>query len=110
MMMEYEYMHIPLAIIPAKIQHHYNTDAIAYNGFVMFEIRWAMYSLPRYGILTNAQLQQQLAQYGYHQTQHMHGLYRHETRDISFNLVRDNFGIKYIDRANLNHLLNTIQN
>ena len=107
-MTEYKYMRIPVATTPEKNQHHYEIPTIAHNGSVMVNIRWGMDGLPQAGILANVQLGQHLTQHGYHQTQHTHGLYRHETRNISFNLVVENFGIKYTDRVNIDYLLNTI--
>lgn len=49
-----------------------------------------------------------LAQHGYHQTKHTSGLFAHESRGISFTLVVDDFGIKYIDQADVDHLMNAL--
>jgi hypothetical protein len=57
-----------------------------------------MYGLPQAGILANELLQRNLAKDGYRPTQHTHGLWTHNTRPISFLLVVDDFGVKYVDR------------
>jgi hypothetical protein len=50
-----------------------------------------MYGLPQAGILTNELLQRNLAKDGYQPTKHTHGLWKHDTRPISFSLVVDDF-------------------
>jgi hypothetical protein len=42
----YEYMRMPLRIIPEHIIQQYNLRKKAKNGFVYMEIRRAMYGLP----------------------------------------------------------------
>jgi hypothetical protein len=37
-----------------------------------------------------------------------HGLFIHETRPISFSLVVDNFGVKYVGREHAQHLVDTL--
>ena len=37
------------------------------------------------------------------------GLYLHKTRPISFTLVVDDFGVKYVDKENTLHLEKTLQ-
>jgi hypothetical protein len=68
-----------------------------------------MYGLPQTGILTNELLQCNLAKDGYQMTQHTHGLWTHDTRPISFSLVVDDFGVKYIGRENAEHLMECIK-
>jgi hypothetical protein len=36
--------------------------------------------------------------------QHTHGLWTHDTRPISFSLVVDDFGVKYVSREHAEHL------
>ena len=37
------------------------------------------------------------------------GLWYHETRPISFTLVVDDFGVKYVNKADVEHLLTSLQ-
>jgi hypothetical protein len=52
---------------------------------------------------------QHLSKYGYHPTKHTPGRFRHETRPVTFALVVDDFGVKYVDKANADHLVSAIQ-
>jgi hypothetical protein len=68
-----------------------------------------MYGLPQAGILANKLLQRNLSQDGYRPTTHTHGLWTHDTRPISFSLVVDEFGVKYIGREHAEHLMTCIK-
>ena len=37
------------------------------------------------------------------------GLWYHETRNITFTLVVDNFGVKYVDKNDVEHLITSIK-
>ena len=50
-----------------------------------------------------------LKKYSYEQTAQTKGLFKHHTRDITFMLVVDNFGIKYTNQADVDHLINSVQ-
>jgi hypothetical protein len=68
-----------------------------------------MYVLPQTGILANELLQRNLAKDGYRPTQHTHGLWTHNTRPISFSLVVDDFGVKYVGREHAEHSMACIK-
>jgi hypothetical protein len=68
-----------------------------------------MYGLPQAGILANELLQRNLAKDGYRPTTHNHGLWTHDTRPISFSLVVDDFGVKYVGREHAEHLMACIK-
>jgi hypothetical protein len=68
-----------------------------------------MYGLPQAGILANELLQSNLAKDGYRPTQHTHGLWKHDTRQISFSLVVENFGVKYVGREHAEYLMECIK-
>jgi hypothetical protein len=108
-MERYEYMRIPVHQIPKEIYDQYNLQEITHNGFVYVEIRKGIYGLPQAGILANTQLIELLAANGYHQCTHTHGLFTHTTRPISFALVVDDFGVKYLGIENAEHLLGVLQ-
>jgi hypothetical protein len=89
---------------------HYNLQAIATaDGFVYCKIRKGMYGLPQAGIIAQQLLEMRLPVHGYHQSTTTPGLWQHNTRPICFTLVFDNFGVKYVNNANAEHLLNVIQ-
>jgi hypothetical protein len=83
--------------------------ALAQDGKVYIEIQKGMYGLPQAGILANELLQPILAKYGYQPTTHTHCLWKHDTRPISFLLVVDDFGVKYVGREHAQHLMGCIK-
>lgn len=104
----YEYMRIRVEDIPADIINRYELDSKIHNGFVYVEIRKGMYGLPQSGKLANDRLCRHLAAHGYHQSKHTPGLFHHVTRPITFTLVVDDFGIKYVGKEHAQHLIDTI--
>jgi hypothetical protein len=108
-MERYEYMRIPLDMIPQAIIDQYNLTPLIHNGFVYVEIRRGMYGLPQAGRLANDQLIAFLAPHGYHPVPLTPGLWRHNTRDIVFSLVVDDFGVRYTSRADADHLIATLE-
>jgi hypothetical protein len=98
-MSRYEYMRIPIWMLPDAIIEQYNLRPLFHNGYVYVEIRRGMYGLPQAGRIANDQLIALLKPHGYAPLPLTHGLWRHHTRDIVFSLVVDDFGIRYTDRA-----------
>ncbi len=68
-----------------------------------------MYGLPQAGTIAQQLLKKQLQQHGYHQSKTTPSSWKHDTRPISFTLVVDSFGGKYVGEKNAQHLLNTVQ-
>ena len=106
----YEYMRMPLKLIPQPFIDQYNLQAKAKNGYVYIEIQKGMYGLPQTGILANKLLKQRLSDEGYHEQPHTPGLFRHEEKDIYFTLVVDDLGIKYGTCNDIDHLLGVLKN
>jgi hypothetical protein len=68
-----------------------------------------MYGLPQAGILAFNQLKTHLTTHGYAPCTNTPGLWTHSTRDITFTLVVDDFGIKYTNRDDAHHLLSALE-
>ena len=68
-----------------------------------------MYGLPQAGILANELLQKNLAKFGYYQCKHTPGIWKHKTRPIVFVLVVDYFGVKYVGKEHVMHLLKALK-
>jgi hypothetical protein len=102
-------MIINLASIPQETIEKYDLHELAMDGKVYIEIQKGMYGLPQAGILSNELLQRNLAKDGYRLTTHTHGLWTHDTRPISFSLVVDNFGVKFVGREHNEHLMACIK-
>mmetsp|Transcript_25840 Transcript_25840/g.36772 ORF Transcript_25840/g.36772 Transcript_25840/m.36772 type:complete len:290 (-) Transcript_25840:243-1112(-) len=104
-MEQYEYMRIPLNIIPDTIIDEYNLRPLIHKGHVYVEIQKGMYGLPQAGKIANDQLIKILKPHGYTEYPITPGLWKHETRSIKFCLVVDDFGIKYTNPDDVTHLL-----
>jgi hypothetical protein len=79
---QFEYMKMPIALIPADIIAHYNLNEKVLDGYVYMDIRKGMYGLPQAGILANKLLKKRLACHGYFEQPHTPGLWKHATCPI----------------------------
>jgi hypothetical protein len=106
----FEYMHMmPLTFFPSWIQEQYNLAALAYKGIVHLEMRQAVWGLPQAGILANKCLWCKLALFSYYKHIKTPGHWYHKTQRISFTLVVDDFGVKYVSREDIDHLIGAIK-
>jgi hypothetical protein len=69
----------------------------------------AVWGLPQAGILANKSLHKQLLPHGYYKCKHTPGLWQDLTHPISFTLVVDDFGVKYVGREHVDHLIKCIK-
>ncbi len=103
------YMWMPLTLIPKWIQIQYNMKELVYKGYINLEMSQAVWSLPQAGILANKLLRQKLVPFGYFKHVNTPGLWYHESHPISFTLVVDNFGVKYVNKDDVDHLVASIK-
>jgi hypothetical protein len=104
-----EYMQLTLTIIPQERVDKYTLMEKERNGKLYIRINKGMYGLPQTGRLANNLLITQLVPHGYRPCTHTHGLCWHDTKPITFTLVVDDFGIKYLGKLNADHLLNALK-
>ena len=102
-------MKMPPSLFPSWILKQYNLKELAVNGWVYIEMRRAVWGLPQAGILANKRLHRKLAPFGYHKCVNTPGLWRHETRAISFTLVVNDFAVKYVMKDDVDHLIASIK-
>jgi hypothetical protein len=102
-------MVINLSSLPQETIKKYDLIKLSQEGKVYIEIQRGMYGLPQAGILANKLLQRNLAKDGYRPTPHKHGLWTHDACPISFSLVVDDFGLKYVDQEHAEHLMACIR-
>ncbi len=69
----------------------------------------AVWGLPQAGILANKRLRQKLAPFGYDKCVNTPGLWRHESRPLTFTLVVDNFGVKFVNKEDVDPLISSIE-
>jgi hypothetical protein len=105
----YEYMKMPLNLFPPWIIAQYDLHNKVVGGFVYLQMRKAVWGLPQAGILANKLLRKRLAPHGYYECKHTPGLWKHTSRPISFTLVVDDFGVKYEQKEDVNHLITALK-
>ena len=106
----YQYMRVHRRYLPQEVIDEYNLTPEHFDshGYVYLEIRKGMYGLKEAAILAFEQLRDHLAPFGYHPVRHTPGLWKHDTRPTTFTLAVDDFGIKYFNRADADHLFAAI--
>jgi hypothetical protein len=100
----YEYMRLSIWILPDEIIEKYGLKKLAVDGWVYLEIRKGMYGLKQAGILANQLLQKRLKPFGYHPARHTPGIWLHTTKPKAFNLVVNDFAVKYFGEDDAHHL------
>eukprot|EP00804_Cyclotella_cryptica_P025774 CCRYP_002954-RA/>CCRYP_002954-RA protein AED:0.38 eAED:0.38 QI:0/0/0/1/0/0/2/0/394 len=75
------------------------------DGWIYIKVIRGMYGLSQAGSLGHALLKERLNKEGYFHSQIVPGLWKHKTRSLQFILVVDDFGIKYLKQADLDHLI-----
>ena len=68
-----------------------------------------MYGLPQAGLIAQQQLKKQLNKHGYMQSKITPGLCTHKWHKITFSLVVDNVGVKYVRREHVNHFITVLE-
>ena len=105
-----EYMKMHIDEIPSDIITKYDMSHLQdKNGYVHFKIVKGMYGLKQAAILAYDQLKDHLAPHGYYPIPNTVGMWRHQSRPIQFCLSVDDFGIKYTNKADVEHLLTSLQ-
>ena len=101
----FEYMKMLIALFPDWIVKQYGLKMHVLNRFVYLEMRWAVWGLSQTGILANNLLRKRLLPHGYYKCSNTPSLWKHKTRPISFTLVVEDFGVKYVGKEHVDHLL-----
>ena len=110
-MSKFEYMKIKLDKISKDLIQHYNLRSLVHtDGHVYIEIQKGMPGLKQAGRIANDCLKEHRNKYGYHPCTHTPALWTHKFRNITFALVVDDSGVKYVDKENFDHLAQALQN
>lgn len=92
------------------IREKYNIDEIvADDGYVYVRIEKGMYRLKQAAVLAYNNLVKILDKYGYEPCANTNSIWKHRTRKTKFVLCVDDFGIKYFNEEDKNHLLNALK-
>jgi hypothetical protein len=101
-----EYFRMKLDLFPTDIIEEYKLRDVADpDGNVYCKVTRGMYGLPQAGIIAQELLTKRLLVAGYCQCTITPGYWCHDWRPISFTLVVDDFGVKYINKVDVEHLL-----
>ena len=103
-MLNPEYMKINYKYFPQDIVDKYSLDSIVHNGYVYCKIKKGMYGLKQAALLAYNYLVEKLAPHGYRPIPHTIGMWKHDTKPISFCLCVDDFGVKYTNKDDVEHL------
>jgi hypothetical protein len=105
-----ECMRLKVADIPEEIMREYKLqELVTQDGYVYCKITKGMYGLPQAGIIAQELLKERLAEYGYHQSKIIPGLWTHKTRPTTFTIVVDDFAIKIMSEKDVDHLINALK-
>jgi hypothetical protein len=101
----YKYMKMPILLFLYWIIKQYDLLKHNHHRFIYLEMHCAVWGLPQAGILANKLLQKRLLPHRYYECANTPGLWKHKTRQILFTLFVDNFGIKYVGKDHVYHLI-----
>jgi hypothetical protein len=106
-----EFDRVKLSDIPEEIIDEYKLREIATpDEWVYFRADKTHYGLPQSCSLSHDLLEKRLnANKGYFKSLVVPGLWKNKTRNIQFVLVVDDFGIKYLKREDLDHLVGVLR-
>jgi len=106
----YEYLKMKIEHFPEDVIEAYNLrEKVTPDGYLYVEVRKGMYGLPHAGILAQNLLEERLEKKGYRQSKLTPGFWKHDWRPISFTLIVDDFGVKYVGEEHAQHLLDAIK-
>ena len=104
-----EYAKVRLTDIPEEVIREYKLHKIATeDGWIYMRVVKGMYGLPQSGANSHDELEERLNKEDYYQSKIVPGLWRHKTRPTVFTLIVDNFGIKFLSKNDLDHLIGVL--
>ena len=105
-----EYIQMKIDNLPEEIINECKLrEKVNRQSMICIEVTKRMYGLPQAGLLANELLEQRLNKHGYFQSKLVPGLWKHTPRPIFFTLIIDDFGIKYIGKEHVEHLMTVLQ-
>ena len=108
-MAEAEYMMVRRDQVPPEFQSRWTDPRYWKDDKILMKVVKTIYGLPQSGLLSQQRLVKHLAMHGYHRTPSNECLFSNVDRTVQFTLVVDDFGIKYTDVAQRDHLLSVLR-
>ena len=100
-----EFLRIPTKLFSAAVLDDLDLRRFIDGDAIFFKVKRTMYGLPQAGYLAQQGLIKHLNSHGYVEDPVVPMLFTHESRNISFTLVVDDFCVAYHDSADLDHLV-----
>mmetsp|Transcript_33456 Transcript_33456/g.51288 ORF Transcript_33456/g.51288 Transcript_33456/m.51288 type:complete len:144 (-) Transcript_33456:1250-1681(-) len=104
-----EWMKIPIRLLSKRIIELYNLESLVHKGHVYVRVDKGMYGPLQAGRIAYNYLKKLLAPYGYLPTEHTPGLWKHDSSDLMFTLIVDDFGVRYTKKSDVERLLKTFK-
>ena len=107
---EPEYLRIHSKYFFEDIKKRYNIEhLIAPDGYVYCKVKRGLYGLKQAARLARDQLVNHLNKYGYSPCAQAPNIWRHATRKTKFILCVDDFGVKYFNNEDAEHLVRALK-
>ena len=104
----FQYMRIHKKLIPQEVLDKYDIIFDNHN-FTYVEICRGIYGLKEAGVISFDQLVRKLKRFGYEPMPQTTGLCKHTSRQTTFTLCVDDFGVQYFSKDDADHLINVIR-
>jgi hypothetical protein len=105
-----EFIRVKTSIVPPEILDAYNLLHYVEDGYILFQVDRCMYGFAQAGYLSQKRLFAHLESKGFRQSKHVPCLFRHETYDVTFVVVVDDFAVKYSDdKSHVQYLIDSLQ-
>lgn len=105
-----KYAKVRLSDIPEEVIEECNLhEKETQDGWVYIKVTKGMYSLPQARSLAHDLLESRLNKEGYNKSKIVPGLWKHKSCPLQFVSVDNDFGIKYPQEEDLDHLIKTLE-
>ena len=91
--------------ICGQIEYHRKT----HNEYIYARVTKGMYGIPQSGRIAHGALVKHLETYGYHPSSKKPRPWKHNSRQINFTLVVDDFGVKCLGKEHALHLKSALE-
>ena len=105
-----EWMLVPTKFMSQDLISELKLEEYIHKDYILFEVTGSLYGHPAAGRISNKDLVQHLERHGYTQSANVPCLFSNKDKSITFTLIVDDIGIKYVHGNNeIDHLLNILQ-
>ena len=104
-----EFMKVPYKYFPQDIRSKYKLQNLVYNDYIYIKIKKGMYGLKQAAVLAYENLIKNLAPFGYRPIPNTDSYWEHQQYPTKFCLCVDDFGVKFFDKRDINHLITALQ-